>query len=261
MCVFCQLATAQISDVVPFSPSIAQTSVADIHRWSAFNNPAMLGYVDHYELGVQYENRYFISDLSTKSLQFALPTRPVNVGISFSHFGYSLYHEMLIGIGFSKNFADKFSLGVQFNYFTAYYSTSNDYHAALLPQVGLAVQVSSNLEMGFNTFNPFQTNIQSELITKRLPSMFCLGVAYHFSTDFVWRTQAAKELSSNYTLSSGFEYKLTEELELKLGGYVSGYLVPCIGFGFARKAIIFDLNCELHPLLGINTLGSVKYRF
>ena len=261
MCAFCQLATAQISDVVPFSPSIAQTSVADTRCWTAFNNPAMLGYIEQGEFGVQLENRYFITDLSTKSVQAGIITKPVKIGLSFSHFGYSLYHEMLVGMGFARNFAEKFSMGVQFNYFTSYFSSTNTYHSALLAQVGLAVQLSPNFNVGFNTFNPFQTNIQTELVVKKIPSVFSIGTAYYFSPELVWRTQADKEVSSNYRFATGFEYGMTEEIQLKLGAYATDYLVPCIGFGYELKSIRFDLNCELHPLLGINTLGALKYRF
>ena len=41
-----------------------------------------------------------------KSIQLALPSNLMNVGVSFSYFGYSLYHEMLCGLGFARNFSD-----------------------------------------------------------------------------------------------------------------------------------------------------------
>jgi len=48
---------------------------------------------------------------------------------------------------------------------------------------------------------------------------------------------------------------------VKLGAYDSDYLVPCIGMGFNAGSFLVDLNCELHPLLGLNTMAAVKYRF
>src|SRR5665647_1617248 len=86
---FCQFVSSQISNIIPTSTSIAQTSVADSYHWTSFSNPAMLGYVQKAEFGLQYENRYLISELSTKSVQLGLPSNLVNVGLSFSHFGYS----------------------------------------------------------------------------------------------------------------------------------------------------------------------------
>jgi hypothetical protein len=257
----CQLVLSQISNVIPSSIAIAQTSVSDTYNWSSFNNTAMLGYIEKPEIGIQFENRYVISELSTKSFQFGLPTNLVNAGLSFSHFGYSLYHEMMLGLGFARNFSDKFALGVQFNYYTAYFNASNSYRGALLPQVGLSVKFSPTFNVGFNTFNPFQTNIQTEFVTKRLPSVFSLGSEYFFSTELAWRTQIDKEVSSNYRFATGFEYQMLQNFKVKLGAYGSDYLVSCLGLGFKTGSFGIDLNCDLHPLLGVNTLAAVKYRF
>jgi len=258
---FNQCILAQISGVVPGSKSIAQTSVADTHNWAAFNNPAMLGYVQETELGLQYENRYLLSELSTKSVQAGFSSKIVNAGLSFSHFGYSLYHEMLVGISFARNFSDKFSMGMQFVYYTAYFNASNSYRGTLLPQVGLSTRLSSNFSIGFNAFNPFQSNIHSDYTIKRIPSVFSLGTEYFFSPEMVWLTQIDKEVSSNYRFATGFEYWMLQNLNIKLGAYGSDYLVPCLGFGCNAGSFVLDLNSELHPLLGLNTFASVKYRF
>jgi hypothetical protein len=252
---------AQISNIIPSSEAIAQTSTADTHSWVAFNNPSMLGYLLKPEVGIQFENRYLIPELSTKSFQLGFPTHLVNAGLSFSHFGYSLYNEMIVGIGFARNFSDKFAMGVQFNYYTAYFSASNSYRGALLPQVGLSVHFSPLFSIGFTTFNPFQTNIQTEIVTKRIPSVFSMGTEYFFSPELVWRTQIDKEVSSNYRFATGFEYQMLQQFCIKLGAYGSDYLIPCLGFGMKPGAFRIDLNCELHPLLGINTMVAIKYGF
>lgn len=259
--VLCQYLQSQISSVIPSSSSIASTTVADTYNWTAFNNPAMLGYIDKAEFAVLYENRYLLSELSTKSIQFGLPSTLLNTGVSFSYFGYSLYHEMLLGICFSRNFSDKFSMGVQFNYYTAYFSASNSYRGAFLPQIGLSVKITPEFSLGFSTFNPFQTNIHTEFVTKRIPSLFCLGTEYFFSKNLIWRTQVDKEVSSNYRVAMGFEYQMLQYFAFKLGAYGSEYLVPCLGVGFKTGAFLIDLNCEMHPLLGLNTLAAIKYRF
>jgi len=252
---------AQIPEIISSSVSVAQTSVSDSRSWTALSNTAMLGYVTGSEIGIQIENRYFISQLSNKSIQVALPTNYMNVGVSFTHFGYSLYHEMITGLGFARNFSDKFSLGIQFNYYSAYFSALNSYRGALFPQVGLSVRFSPVFDVGFSIFNPFETNIQTELITKRLPSVFSLGSEYFFSPELVWRAQIDKEVSSNYRFATGFEYQMLQQFTLKLGGYGSDYLVSCLGLGFKTGAFYIDLNCDIHPLLGLNPLIAVKYKF
>ncbi|NDP19963.1 MAG: hypothetical protein GZ091_02615 [Paludibacter sp.] len=251
----------QIANIIPTSSSIAHTSVSDIRNWSGFNNPAMLGYIEQSEIGIHYENRYLLSELSTKSVQLGISTNAINAGLSYSYFGYSLYHEMMVGLGFARNFSDKFAMGVQFNYYTAFFTASNSYRGALLPQLGLSVRLSPTFSIGFHSFNPFQTNINTEYVLKRIPSVFSLGTEYNFAPELVWRTQVDKEMSSNYRFATGFEYQMLERLSIKLGAYGSDYLVPCLGFGFNSGSFLLDFNCELHPLLGLNTMAAVKYKF
>ncbi len=254
--VFCQ-----IPSTLPSSSSIAQTSVADKQNWSAFTNPAMLGYLEQTEFGVQFENRYLLNELSTKSMQVGFSSKLVCTGVSFSHFGYSQYHEMIAGIGFARNFSNKFAMGVQANYFTSYFSASNSYRGAFFPQVGLSVLLSPTFSIGFNASNPFQSVIKNEYVTKRIPSVFSLGTEYLFSQELIWHTQIDKEVSSNYRYATGFDYRMLEQLTVKLGGYWLDYLVPCLGVGAKAGSFLIDLNCELHPLLGLNTFASVHYRF
>ncbi len=252
---------AQLASVLPASVSIANTSVADTENWTAFANPANIGYVDEISFGFQYENRFLLSELSTKSLQFALPTSLVNTAISASYFGFSLYNEILLGVGFSRNFSDKFSLGLQFNYINCYFTTPNRYFGSFFPQFGLNYALSSKLNLGFSAYNPFHSVIKSPFSTKELPSIFSLGGEYKISQEFVLRFQADKEVSSNYRFAIGTEYSMLNFLTVKGGIYHNGYLVPCFGFKTNLGTFSFYLNAELHPLLGLVTLASVQYSF
>ncbi len=253
--------SSQITNIIPTSTSIAQTSVADSRNWSAFNNPAMLGNLQRTEVVIQLDNRYLVKELNTKSLQLAFANHIVNTGLSFSHFGYSLYHEMIYGLSFARNFSNVFSMGVQFNYYSSYFISSNSYRGALLPQIGLSVKLNPEFSIGFQSFNPFQTNIQTEYTIKRISSIFSLGSEYFFSPEFSWRTQMDKEISSNYRFATAFDYQMVEQMKIKLGIYGSDYLVPCLGVGFKNGRMGADLNCELHPLLGLNTMVALKYEF
>jgi len=258
---FVSKVSAQISTITPSTSSIAQTSVADKNSWSAFANPAMLGYLEQTEFGFQFDNKYLLNELSTKSLEIGFPSRLLCTGISFSHFGYSQYHEMLAGVGFARNFSNKFAIGVQANYFTTYFSASNSYRGSFFPQVGLAVQLSPTFDIGFNASNPFQSTLKTGYVTKRLPSVFSLGTGYSFSPEFIWRTQIDKEVSSNYRFATGFDYHMLEKIKVKVGAYGSDYLIPCLGIGLKVGSFMIDLNCELHPLLGLNTFAAIHYRF
>lgn len=254
---------AQISPVVPSSNSIANASVAVQNEWSSFQNTAALAHVDRLDVSMQFENRFMVNELSTKSIQAGINAKSVNVGLSFSYHGYSLYNEMLAGLGLARNFGDKFSMGLQLNYYTSYFSSDEEsrYRGALLPQFGISSRIFPKLIVGFNAFNPFQSNIKTEYTEKRIPSVFSIGTNYAFSDNLKWVTQIDKEVSSNYRFASGFEYSMIKQLTVKLGAYASDYLVPCLGLGLHLDKFHFFLNGELHPQLGLNTLANLSYRF
>ena len=260
-CLLLPIVNAQIPYVFPSSTAIAGTSVADLKNWSAFYNPAPLSEITAPQLFAQVENRYIITELSTKSFSIAYPINHFVSGIAFTHFGFSLYHEMMLGLAFARTFSEKFNIGVQFNYLTAYFLSSNSYHGTVFPQIGLNFPLSKTFQLGFHIFNPFQTNLKSDITTKRLPAIFSLGYAYNFSENFVWRFQADKEISSNYRFATAFDYHLTDELRFQTGVYGYEYLIPSLGFGYQLNQFTIDLIAELHPLLGLTTLARLKFSF
>ena len=244
--------SGQVAHVVPSARSVAQTAVADDASWNAFHNPAMLAYIQPIDLSVAYENRYLMKELSTKSVQAGFSTRYVNMGASFSHFGYSLYHDMLIGVDVARDFGGKFALGLGFDYYMAYVAATGRYQGALLGRIGLSLRLVERLVIGFSTFNPFQNNLCMELTTKRLPSVYSLGTAYYILPELVWRTQVDKEISSRYRFATGLEYSMLEHIRVKVGGYATGRIfVPCLGFAAKVSGYTADLDCELNPVLGL----------
>ncbi len=251
----------QSSVIIPTGTSIAGTSVSDTRNFTAFGNAANMSYIAGGEAGILFENRFLLKELSTRTVQAAYTLPFVTVGLQFSYMGYPLYHEMLTGIGFARNFADKFALGVQFNYFSAYFTGINEYRSAFFPQIGVNLNITSQTSLGFSTFNPFQTNIKSTSLEKRIPSVFSLGTQHFFSDDFVWRVQADKEISSFYRIATGFEYSISGFLNAKFGAYYNNYLVMCFGSGFKLAGFNFDVNAELHPIAGINLLSALRYKF
>lgn len=254
---------SQIAPVVHSPASIANTSVAELNEWNAFHNLPALAHIEKMEFAMQYENRYMLKELSTKSVQAGFNIGFANLGIGFSHHGYSVYHEMLAGLGIARNFGDKFSMGVQFDYYTAYFHASDGgkYRGTVLAQFGIASTIFPKLTVGFHTFNPFQANIKTEFTEKRIPSIFSIGANYTFAENLKWLTQIDKEVSSNYRFATGFEYRMIKELTVKLGAYGSDYLVPALGFGLHLGSFHFNLNGELHPILGLNTIANLKYKF
>lgn len=254
-----QCLNAQVPDILPAGTSIANTQTARTDIWCAFGNPAGMIQSDRFQFAFQYENKYLLAELSTATAQAAYCNPYLNVGICYSYFGYSKYNEMLAGISLAHDFGGKFSLGIQGNYYAAYCGDDIGYRGTFLPQIGMTAHLGKNFTLGFHTFNPFQQKLKGELAEKRLPSLFCLGSDYRFAKDFRWLVQIDREVSSSFRFATGFEWQAIEQLCIKLGGYGYQYFVGCLGFELKFGDFRFDINCELHPLLGLNMLGKVGY--
>ena len=86
---------AQVATIVPSSYVPGNASVAYNSDWQPFQNPAALAQTQNPSITLLYENRYITSELGNSVVSLALPTKYVNVGASFSYFGYAAYNEML----------------------------------------------------------------------------------------------------------------------------------------------------------------------
>ncbi len=252
---------AQITSSLPASVSVANTSVSDTKNWTPFHNPAYLSTKIIPQMSVLFENRYIITTLATKCFSFIWPANHFVAAFSVAHHGFSLYHEILMGLTVARNFSDRFSLGLQFDYHTVYFAPSNKYYATVYPQIGLSVPFNDTFRVGFHVYNPFGSHIKGESQTKYLPAIFSLGCAYDFTPEFCWRFQTDKEMSSNYRFATAFDYRISNQTRFQLGAYAHEYLVSCLGFGFEFSPFTFDLSVELHPLLGLNSIAQLQYSF
>jgi hypothetical protein len=250
----------QSSSAIASSKAPANASTAYKENWTAFHNPAILTTEKTTTVSINYENRFQLKELSTKVVRVAIPTKLVGLGLAISHFGYSQYNEMQAGLGLARSFSTKFSMGVQFNYYSVYLSPAEGSKGNLVAQVGLLTEVLPRFFVGFHAFNPAQTNIKTGITEKRIPSVFSLGSSYYFTDKLIWVAQLDKEVDYNLQWRTGFEYELIKELALRMGGYGNPF-VPSLGASLQINKLQLDVNFERHPVLGINSICGLSYTF
>jgi hypothetical protein len=251
---------AQSVSVVPASYSAGGASIAKHGEWEAFHNPALLATLEKASLSGLYENRFGVKELATQAFAFSLPASFAHIGASVSHFGFSEYSEWLVGIGFARTFDKLFTLGLQFNYFSATLSNSIGQKGTVLAQIGLLSELTHGFYIGFNTFNPTRQKLKYQEVVKVIPSVFSLGISYRFSDDFQWLAQLDKEIQSDLIGRTGFEYRLLEFIRVRLGLWGAPF-TPSIGCGLKWDKLSIDVNFERHPVLGISSVGTLRYNF
>ena len=94
--------------------------------WSAFHNQANLAFSKSFSLGLNYENRFNISELGTRSLGFIIPAGKASLGAVYSHFGYTDFSRDMTGLACGLKLSKKISAGLQVDYFSE--KTSGEYN-------------------------------------------------------------------------------------------------------------------------------------
>lgn len=252
----CNLFSEDILKVI----SRTNTAVCRPDIFSPFQNAATLANVEKFETSLFFQNKFLLKELSTKGMQIAVPTHFVNFGLAFSSFGYSEYNENIFGLSFARKFSDKLMLATQFDYYSVYFSKNEGSKGKVLVQVGILSKPIEDLYIGFQVFNPVQTNIETAIYSKELPSIFSLGMSYSFSEKLLWAVQADKDIRFKTDWATEFEYRIEDYFLVKLGCFHNETFIPSMGFGLNLSSFRVDTNFAFHSTLGVSSNIALTYK-
>lgn len=250
------------NSLTPLNSTVAgNTSTAYFKEWTPFQTPAALTSERGISLIASAENRFLTKELFIENFAISAHTKPLDVALALSHFGFADYHEMLIGAAFARNFAGKFNLGIGVNYFTSFFQSLGKYKGVVFAQIGFQARVARNFYIGFHSYNPTFSKIKSSAIPEKLPAIFSLGILHEIKEKFNYSAQIDKDVYGAWRWALGTEYALHKAVLLRLGGYGTENFVPTLGICLNFKEFKFNLNCEYNLKLGLCTLGKLSYRF
>lgn len=256
---FVGLAYTQAWFPLSFPLSVGGSSVTDNSRPALFHNPALGASSRLPYLYAEYESRYGITELASKGLRFAYPFSHFATTVDFRYSGFSAYHEMIGGVGFSRNFSNKFCMGLQLMMEARYSVESDRYYFALYPHWGLTVPLTDHLLLGVAVMNPFQSTINYDSGKRSLPSVYSLGLKYMYTEELCWRLQADQEISNQLRWGTAFEFEMLQSVKVQMGVHYNDFFVPELGVGFQLNKLQFDVVATLHPQLGTTLAGGLSY--
>ena len=236
----------------------ASLSLNDV--WSVYNNPGAFGSLEKTAIGVSYENRFLLKELSTQSLVFGFHTKKAgNIGIHFQQYGFNLYREMQGGLTYGMKFFDNFSGGVSINYhriaLAENYGSKNSVSAAL----GLYYDMNEQLKFSMRVLNLNRAKLAIDQ-DERLPTTFSLGVIYQFSEKALWSVEAEKDLVHPLNVKSGLEISPHEIFSVRLG--INTYpFQAAFGFGLQFSQFHLDMSSMWHAQLGLSPSAGIHYEF
>lgn len=244
--------------------ALANAVVMESGIWSVSHNQAGLGDYRHLGIAFHHENKYVIPEASLHALAATLPVKPGTIGLSYSYFGFSLYNESKIGLGFGRSFGSKLSAGVQLNYHYIYVSPqygTGEYENthALTVEGGIQYRPVETLRIGFHVFNPTRSRLSpTEMDT--LQTIARAGISYS-PVDKLWLgIETEKSTNNSFRLKSGIEYEIYKGLCLRTG-LITNPVQNTFGIGFNISRITADVAFSHHQVLGLTPHFTLHFRF
>ncbi len=240
------------------SAGLGHTSVTLSDVWSTHHNQAGLGWLTNPEMGVFYQNRFLIKEMSYMGGAFALPTNSGTFGLSYSNFGYSLYGESKTGLAYGMKFSDRVAGGIQVNYHSIRLGNNYGSRNTASVELGLQSKITQQLSIGCHVFNPTQSKLD-DYNDERIPTIIRLGLNYAFSDKVFLAIETEKDIDFNPVFRAGIEYKANDKIYFR-GGIGTNPTLAAFGVGINHQSFKIDIASTYHQVLGFTPEISLNYQ-
>ncbi|MDR2835800.1 MAG: hypothetical protein LBV69_06330 [Bacteroidales bacterium] len=236
----------------------AGVTLSDI--WAVFNNPAGTSDINGYAVGAFYENRFLMKETGYAALAFSCPLFSGNINFGATYFGYSLFSQNKIALGYSQQLFRNFSMGLQINYFSTrqgeYYGNFN----GLTFDLGFLYKPIEGLSLGGYVFNPINVGYFENSKIK-MPLALKFGISYLFSKKLLLAVETGKAINGYIPIfKTGIEYTLRNIFVFR-GGFSVKPVEFSAGFGYKNEHLHVDIAYSYHQILGSTPKLSVSYEF
>ncbi|MGC1392585.1 MAG: hypothetical protein WA816_16240 [Bacteroidales bacterium] len=222
--------------------------------WSSFHNQAALAYNNSFSFGFNYENRFNISELGTRSLGLTIPAGKASLGAVYSHFGYKDFNRDVAGLACGMKLSNKISAGLQVDYFSE--RTSDECNnQSVTCEAGLLITPTENTRFGIHIFNPVPNSLRKTF----LPMSLRIGVGTYLNKLLFAGVETEMSSGSNLIVRTGFEYEAVKKLWLR-GGFSSDNNSFSFGLGWLIKIVQIDLGFVTHERLGVTSSVSLIFK-
>ena len=223
--------------------------------WSPFHNQALLANNNSFSFGINYENRFGISELGTRSAAVIIPAGKASIGAFYSHFGYTDFKRQMTGLACGIKLSDKISAGVQADYFSERTSGEYNNNQSVTYEAGLLVTPSDKIRIGVHLFNPVPNSLRKSY----LPSTLILGAGAELNKSLFAGVEAEMSSGSKMIIRTGFEYEAAKKLWLR-SGFSTNNNSFSFGLGYLVKIVQIDLGFATHDKLGVTSSVSLIFK-
>ena len=226
--------------------------------FSLFNNPAGLAQMNWRELGIYYSPSPFgFSELANGFIAYHEPFDFGSIGVGAMTYGFELYRENKISVGFSYNYLNKFFAGAAVNLHTVSiknYGSDNTFYL----NIGGLFYLTQNFRLGFSVQNLNRASFGNE--KDNIPLIYNTGFSYGVMEDLTFNLAAEKDIRYNYSLRGAIEYYLLEYLSLR-SGFSNEPSSYSAGIGINYSYFSLDYAFFTHTDLGLTHQAGLIISF
>lgn len=242
--------------------SMGNTFVTGTDLLSAVSNQSSLPLLEYPAIAIDYASEFMLQELSTKSIAAAIPTRfNGTASVLISQFGFHLFHQNKIGIGYGMRFAEKITGGIQLDYLHTKIADVYGSSGLFTFEMGLRYQVNDQWSTAFHLFNPIRSRI-TEYIDERLTTGMTIGASYRPSEQVLLQAQVQKLIDQKPSVSAGIQYAPVDQLFVRCGINTSkSYSAASFGAGVQLQRLSIDVAGRYHQVLGFCPSSTIIYHF
>jgi len=259
--VICSLTLSAYSQYNPGAKqiSLSNSDVAlsnDV--FSLFNNPAGLAQMNWREVGIYYSPAPFgLSELANGYAAYHEPTSIGSFALGGMSYGFDLYRESKVTLGYSYNYIDKFFAGVTLNYQTVSIQNYGNDGALFISFGGLAY-VSNVFRIGFSIQNINRATFGNE--DDQLPMVFNTGLSYDVADELTVNFAIDKDIKYKASFQFGINYDIIEYLSLRIG-FSNEPSKYSAGIGINYSMFSLDYAMFTHNDLGLTHQAGIIISF
>ncbi|MCX6247926.1 MAG: hypothetical protein NTW10_09345 [Bacteroidetes bacterium] len=239
--------------------ALGYTAVTRSDEWSAFNNQAGLAWCRRFSAGIYFENRFLLKEVSEKALAVTLPVNKGAFGVSFHHFGFSLYSEMNAGIAYGMRLTKNFSAGIQADYLRLHVADGFKDNTVFSCEIGLQFRAGEHLWLGLHMANPVPVKL-SQGNGERIPAVIRFGLSWRITEGLSSEAEVEKNLVRKPSLKAGIEYRPAKPLFIRIG-FLSNPATFTFGAGLELGNLHLDVASSYHMVLGYSPQVSISWLF
>jgi hypothetical protein len=223
--------------------------------WSSFHNQATLAYNKSLSFGFNYENRFNIKELGTRTAAVLIPSGKASLAAVCSSFGYTDFKRDMAGLACGLKLSEKLSAGIQVDYYSQRTSGEYNNNQTVTCEAGLLISPSRDTRIGIHVFNL----VPNSLIRTFLPMTVRIGAGTYLNKILFNGIETEMSTGGMLIVRTGFEYEAAKKIWLR-GGYSTEFNSFSFGLGWLVKFVQMDIGFMTHETLGVTSSASLIFK-